>query len=102
MKSVLTQGMQRCQPPEEDGSPGSKFKDKCNRRRKIFIQIFDLGVQVMQLLFFLITFSIITHHIINTEFNLERSNLQVNTEEFRTHSFSRVFFSGLRISSCQR
>ena len=42
----------------------------------------------MQLAFFLATFSLITHYIINTEFNLDRRNLQ----DFVLPAIVSVFF----------
>ncbi|XP_059098796.1 uncharacterized protein LOC131892942 [Tigriopus californicus] len=50
----------------------SKFE---HRQRKLGL-IFDFAVQVMQISFFLASFSIITHFIIHTEFNQNRKNLQ--------------------------
>ena len=35
-------------------------------RRRMLVTFFDIFVQVLQLTFFLVTFSIITHHIIHT------------------------------------
>ena len=40
------------------------------------LMVFDYGVQIFQLAIFLATFSVITHFIVHSEFNLERRNLQ--------------------------
>lgn len=49
---------------------------KCSTRKKAFLKFFDIVVQTMQLAFFLSTFTVVTHHIVNTEFTSDRRNLQ--------------------------
>merc|ERR1719220_2608111 len=51
-------------------------KKSCSERKKTISIYVDISIQLIQLSIFLITFSIITHHIVNTEFNYQRSNLQ--------------------------
>jgi multisubunit Na+/H+ antiporter MnhG subunit len=61
----------------ETGSKNPKNQQKnCEKKRTAFLKFVDIGVQLMQLSFFLTSFTIITHHIVNTEFDLENSNLQ--------------------------
>ena len=56
--------------------------EKCSKRKAKLLKLLDLLVQVMQLSIFLVTFSIVTHHIVHLEFGKgdgqkeERENLQ--------------------------
>eukprot|EP00095_Tigriopus_kingsejongensis_P007184 maker-scaffold3067_size10345-snap-gene-0.2 protein:Tk07184 transcript:maker-scaffold3067_size10345-snap-gene-0.2-mRNA-1 annotation:"predicted protein" len=54
----------------------SERKEHYNRRLSRFGMLFDLLVQIIQITFFLASFSIITHFIIHNEFNQNRKNLQ--------------------------
>ncbi|TRY75295.1 hypothetical protein TCAL_01330 [Tigriopus californicus] len=58
--------------------PGSRHngQSKFSEKQESFGLIFDFAVQVMEISFFLASFSIITHFLLRTEFNENRKNLQ--------------------------
>ena len=53
----------------------------------MLVTFFDILVQALQLAFFLVTFSVITHHIVHTEFGGDRANLR----EFVLPAITSVF-----------
>ena len=52
------------------------FQKSCSEKKKKFSMFLDITVQMIQLTIFLVTFSLITHQIVKSEFNSDRSNLQ--------------------------
>ena len=115
VKAAITQGRPQCaarikagDPKNEDeenrlggGEPATQRsrtrQDKdaeCQKRKQKYLSFFDFAIQVLQLFFFLASFSIITHHIIHTEFNKNRQNLQA----FVLPAIVSVFFWMVSIS----
>ncbi len=73
-------GKSRKEEKEEDKGDGNRAKGRS--RSSLF---FDLLLQGCQLGLFLATFSLVTHYIVNTEFNGERRYLQVRRERSAVH-----------------
>ncbi len=103
MKSIITNCRPRCEkklvesaaegfemdaPSAEKRLRRTEEQERCNRRKNNSMLFFDLLLQLTQLAIFLATFSLITHHIIHTEFNQDRRNLQ----DFILPAIISVFF----------
>ncbi len=58
------------------GESSEEAERRYSRRKRRLLTFFDLFVQILQLSFFLATFSLVTHHIVHTEFGGERRNLR--------------------------
>ena len=71
----------------EKEDPTAHQGESASRRRRMLVTFFDILVQALQLAFFLVTFSVITHHIVHTEFGGDRANLR----EFVLPAITSVF-----------
>ena len=72
----------------------------CSKRRAKILKTLDLLVQVMQLTFFLVTFSVATNHIVNLEFSVAegRKERRENLQDFVLPAIISVFLWMVSIS----
>ena len=73
---------------------------RCSKRMAKVLKVFDLSIQVMQLSFFLITFSIATNHIVRMEFGVGngRKEKRENLQDFVLPAIISVFIWMMSIS----
>merc|ERR1712038_1016273 len=78
----------------------SQTPKSCSKRRAKILKTLDLLVQVMQLTFFLVTFSVATNHIVNPEFSVAegRKERRENLQDFVLPAIISVFLWMVSIS----
>ena len=74
--------------------------NNCSKRSAKIIKVLDLLAQIMQLLFFLVTFSLATNHIVNLEFSVSegRKERRENLQDFVLPAIISVFLWMVSIS----
>lgn len=80
-------------PNEKDKAKDTNNPEKCRKRSEKWLKILDLLVQITQLLFFIITFSIATNHIVRIEFSIKegRKERRENLQDFVLPAIISVF-----------
>ena len=85
---------------EKDKAKGTQSPDKCTKRSENLLKILDLLVQITQLSFFIVTFSIATNHIVRIEFSIGegRKERRENLQDFVLPAIISVFVWMVSIS----